>query len=433
MSDHENSRFSIILKILREESGLSQNDISVKLGIGRTTYTGYERGNIEPPSDKLQKLADIFHVSTDYLLGRTPWILCPICHYNYDPANKFDSIGHDRFHERYIKAEKKYGELLSSYEASKRREENIFRFRNSSLSLDERVKAYEEYLRYDFLLSLWKNNLDLAHEDFETFCKKDIGLVSTKEALEDLNPEIYQRLVDKYGIADEESYHIVPHVEKLNEFYNSEERKSINRINNNIIQLNEDGLIQVESYSKDLLKIEDYRRDTLSDAEIICFKQAIAPPLSVKPTRLYTYMQKIACAGGGFVFEDIPTDVIEAPYMEGADFIIGVNGDSMEPTYYDGDKVYVEKMQMVEIGDIGIFVVNNECFIKEAGKDGLISHNPKYPIIPGTESIQCIGKVLGKVELSDPAKIEALSSEGVRARNIGKTLLGNKNHNQKQK
>lgn len=117
--------------------------------------------------------------------------------------------------------------------------------------------------------------------------------------------------------------------------------------------------------------------------------------------RIYTYLRKIACAGNGFYFDDIPTETIEAPYLEGAEFIVGVNGDSMEPTYKDGDLVYVEKRQIIETGEIGIFIINNECFIKEAGEEGLISHNPKYPMIPGTENIQCIGKVLAKVPVLD--------------------------------
>lgn len=116
--------------------------------------------------------------------------------------------------------------------------------------------------------------------------------------------------------------------------------------------------------------------------------------------RLYTYMHKIASAGNGFYFDDIPTDTIEAPYLPSADFIIGVNGDSMEPTYKDGDLVYVEKRQIIETGEIGVFILNNECFIKEAGEKGLISHNKKYDLIPGSESIQCVGKVLGKVEMN---------------------------------
>lgn len=116
--------------------------------------------------------------------------------------------------------------------------------------------------------------------------------------------------------------------------------------------------------------------------------------------RLYTYMRKIAAAGNGFYFDDIPTDTIEAPYMPGADFIIGVSGDSMEPTYSDGDLVYVQKDPEIQTGEIGIFAMNNECFIKEVGKDGLVSHNPAYAPIPGDESIQCVGRVLGKVDMT---------------------------------
>lgn len=116
--------------------------------------------------------------------------------------------------------------------------------------------------------------------------------------------------------------------------------------------------------------------------------------------RIYTYMQKIAAAGNGFYFDDIPTETIEAPYMPGADFVIGVSGDSMEPTYNDGDLVYVEKRQIIHSGEIGIFMIHNECYIKEVTDEGLKSHNPKYKLIPGDESIQCIGKVLGKVDMN---------------------------------
>lgn len=113
---------------------------------------------------------------------------------------------------------------------------------------------------------------------------------------------------------------------------------------------------------------------------------------------LYSYLGKIACAGAGFYFDDIPTDTIEAPYMEGADFIIGVSGESMEPTYHDGDKLYVQKINALTLGDEGIFTVRGECFVKELGERGLISRNPNYDDIEGTEDIRLIGRVLGKVE-----------------------------------
>ena len=114
--------------------------------------------------------------------------------------------------------------------------------------------------------------------------------------------------------------------------------------------------------------------------------------------RMYTYMHKIAAAGNGFYFYDIPTETIEAPYKEGADFIIGVSGDSMEPTFYDGDKVYVKKASELDVGKIGIFLYNNECFIKEKGADCLISHNKKYPDMIPAYDVRLIGEVLGKIE-----------------------------------
>lgn len=162
--------------------------------------------------------------------------------------------------------------------------------------------------------------------------------------------------------------------------------------------LNKEGQIRANEQVSLLTKIPDYQApdipqsDTLSN--IIEFE-----PIQETRRSTYTYYQRLASAGTGeYIFADVPTDTIEAPYMEYADFIIGVNGDSMEPTYYDGDKVYVEKRQVVEVGDIGIFMVNNECFIKEAGSDGLISHNKKYRMIPGSEHIICVGKVLGRVD-----------------------------------
>ena len=56
------------LRKLREEKGLSQTAIARLLGIDRTTYVKYENGN--SIRRNLQKLADFFEVSTDYLLGR---------------------------------------------------------------------------------------------------------------------------------------------------------------------------------------------------------------------------------------------------------------------------------------------------------------------------------------------------------------------------
>lgn len=111
---------------------------------------------------------------------------------------------------------------------------------------------------------------------------------------------------------------------------------------------------------------------------------------------------KFASAGdGAYLFDDIPTDtikVLDTPIARKADFVIGVDGDSMEPDFYDGEKVFVEKTADLEVGDIGIFLKGSDCYIKELGADRLISHNKAYEDIAADEEIRTIGKVTGKVE-----------------------------------
>ena len=122
------------------------------------------------------------------------------------------------------------------------------------------------------------------------------------------------------------------------------------------------------------------------------------------PLRIIAYYQKLASAGSGdYLFDDIPTTFIkvnDSPIARQADFVIGVNGQSMEDTYFDGDKVFVKKLPSIATGEIGVFTKGNDCYIKELGADRLISHNKDkntYPDIPANEDIKLVGKVLGKV------------------------------------
>ncbi|UED78401.1 helix-turn-helix transcriptional regulator [Lysinibacillus sp. CD3-6] len=63
--------FNTRLTSLRKERNLLQADVANKVGIARATYGAYEQGSRQPDFDTLEKLADFFGVSLDYLLGRT--------------------------------------------------------------------------------------------------------------------------------------------------------------------------------------------------------------------------------------------------------------------------------------------------------------------------------------------------------------------------
>lgn len=49
----------------------TQEEISILLGISRARYSHYENQHVQPDNDMLQKMADLYNVSVDYLLGRT--------------------------------------------------------------------------------------------------------------------------------------------------------------------------------------------------------------------------------------------------------------------------------------------------------------------------------------------------------------------------
>ena len=59
------------LKSLRLKAKITQKEISDKLEIGQGTYARYEKGDRKPTGEILNKLANFFNVSTDYLLGNT--------------------------------------------------------------------------------------------------------------------------------------------------------------------------------------------------------------------------------------------------------------------------------------------------------------------------------------------------------------------------
>ena len=59
------------IRSLRIDRNLTQKQVAQYLGISQNTYSQYEIGVLNYPVDALIKLADLYDVSVDYLLGRT--------------------------------------------------------------------------------------------------------------------------------------------------------------------------------------------------------------------------------------------------------------------------------------------------------------------------------------------------------------------------
>ena len=60
------------IKEMRERAGLKQSELAKELEISQGTLSNWERGIHDPDNQTLAKLAQMFHVSTDYLLCMEP-------------------------------------------------------------------------------------------------------------------------------------------------------------------------------------------------------------------------------------------------------------------------------------------------------------------------------------------------------------------------
>ena len=110
-------------------------------------------------------------------------------------------------------------------------------------------------------------------------------------------------------------------------------------------------------------------------------------------------------AGTGNFLVDGPKETIQLTkdiIPESASFGVKISGDSMEPEFEDGQIAWVLKQDILENGEIGIFYLNGDAYIKKLQEDKngvfLISLNEKYSPIPVGENdrFDILGKVVGK-------------------------------------
>ena len=79
----------------------------------------------------------------------------------------------------------------------------------------------------------------------------------------------------------------------------------------------------------------------------------------------------------------------------GTSYVAPIAGDSMEPTYHDGDRLFIQACYDIHVGEVGVFYMDGQQWVKELGEGVLLSHNPDYEPRPMTGGIRCQGRVLG--------------------------------------
>ncbi len=151
--------------------------------------------------------------------------------------------------------------------------------------------------------------------------------------------------------------------------------------------LNREGRKKVDEYIKDLAASGLYSPET----SILLFPKRKAP----------LYMLPASAGTGQFLdSSDYEMVEIDDPMAQNANFGVRISGNSMEPQFHDGGIAWVQQQQDIENGEVGIFLLNGDAFIKlfrrTAEKCQLISLNPAYPPkdIHEEDDFRVFGKVL---------------------------------------
>ena len=161
--------------------------------------------------------------------------------------------------------------------------------------------------------------------------------------------------------------------------------RSIDSEYHNLSKLNELGKSRVEEYISLLSGNPLFSESDEDDIE--------SPRGYIK-----LYDIPVAAGSGSFLCSEAYEEVeIDKTVPDDADFAVRVSGDSMEPRFIDGQIVFVKEQETLDIGEVGIFAMNGDAFIKKFGHSELISINPQYEPIKITEfdSFYVFGKVVG--------------------------------------
>ncbi len=172
-------------------------------------------------------------------------------------------------------------------------------------------------------------------------------------------------------------------------------------------ELSNDDIKQVQSYIDFLLF--NKRKETIAHIEETP-KKAIEMPIKevTEPAEVVSlpeYLLPVSAGIGNYMSDTSDYEVREYPLTaksQKADFVIITDGDSMNPTIKDKEKLFIKSQPTIESGEVGIFVYNNDAYCKRLFIDYqnkhiiLRSDNKKYKdiVITNEDSLKTIGKVL---------------------------------------
>lgn len=154
------------IRILRNRSGITQQQLAEVLGVQRNTITQYEAGRIVPSSKSLKKIADLFSVSIDFLMNKELEIQAKDI-----PAMQRPSFGNSYFDSIFnITVKKIYEQFVTDNDFYIANKEVIFRIIESLLFIN--IQARKTNQTEILLYSKNKTDFDDLNERISEFSKQ---------------------------------------------------------------------------------------------------------------------------------------------------------------------------------------------------------------------------------------------------------------------
>lgn len=150
-----------IFEKLAAAKGVTPYFVSKETGVAVATLSAWKQGRYHPKDDKLERIADFFDVPLAYLKGHDKTVTCPYCHMEYIPIERKSMEQHNDFHDRFLAVQKYYHLTIPSLaDATQKRAESLLVFRDIKYDKFQRLSAFSQYAKYDFIIHLYTCDFD---------------------------------------------------------------------------------------------------------------------------------------------------------------------------------------------------------------------------------------------------------------------------------
>lgn len=226
-----------IFEMLLKEHGVTAYRVSKETGVTTATLTSWKQGKYTPKPEKLQKIADYFGVTLDYLMtgNETQELLytCPDCGLSYHANQAEDCNYHTFHHKAWKKAVEKFGELYCNSAINEKiKEENRTIRNNLNNTINDRYNAELKVLRCLYSRSVSATDFNLEHVSFDEYVAM---MMNTEKYRNKLGNDLSEKLIAKYGTLPgiengETYYHIPSNIRQLSQKDNRDIKKDLEKL-----------------------------------------------------------------------------------------------------------------------------------------------------------------------------------------------------------